>query len=88
MAITNHRPPGSVPIIGQQQQAAQQAITQAVQQLSLTIYTQAATSYLDSLDTHATPNTDYLKTLAKHSYTAAQAYFEGLGIATFTEPPQ
>ena len=94
--------PGAVPIIGQQRQqerrpptkeeaeaAAQTAIGQAVQQLSLQIYSKVAAEQLDNLSDGlggfkmTAERQDQFHQLARHSRTVAQAFFEGLGIAEF-----
>ena len=73
--------PQQVPVIGQREARLQAGIAQAVQQLSMSIYTQAAASLPND-----TP-IPILHALAQHSMTAARAYFEGLGIAQFNDPP-
>ena len=75
-------PPLGVPLIGQQQQQALAAINQAVQQLSFTIYTQVATAHIATRDpSHQQLDLDRLQQLARDSRTAAEAFFEGLGLA-------
>ena len=79
-------PPRGVPIIGNQDAAAKASIMQAVQQLSLGIYTRVAAECLVSLSRPNQVLPETLQELAKDSHTAAQAYFEGLGVATFPKP--
>ena len=80
----NNRPPGvQIPLLGQQQQAANQAIMQAVNQLSIGIYSHLATAHISGRDEHQAVDPDKLRQLAKDSQVAAKAYFEGLGVAQF-----
>ena len=82
-------PVGGVPVLGQQRAAAQQAVNQAVQQLSTGIYSHLAIHHLTTLDRprqEAEP--ELLRGFAKDSMVAAQAYFEGLGIAKFQRPTE
>lgn len=88
------KPPGipamgpGVPLLGQQQQQAQQALQQAMQQLTMAIYTQAASTHVATLDRpHKALAREDLQQLARDAQTAAQCFFEGLGVATFA-PPQ
>ena len=84
----NHQIPplnAQVPLIGRQQQAAQASIMQAVQQLSLSIYTRLAA---DELASTIEPDGRTLEMMAQHSMTAAKAYFTGIGVATFDTPAQ
>ena len=61
---------------------------QALQSLSITIYTQLATAYIATLDRPLKePDPAYLGKLARESNVAARAYFEGLGIAQFKADP-
>ena len=85
--IDNIPPNLGVPLLGQQQQQQQQlaAIQQAVNQLSMGIYSHAATCYVETRDAHQTIDPDKLQQLARDSMIAARAYFEGLGIARFEE---
>jgi len=80
----------SIPLLGQQQTEQQReklkraAIEQAVQQLSFTIYTQAAAARVVTLDRpHQQLDLKQLHQLARDSHTAAQAFFEGLGVVEF-----
>lgn len=78
--------PQQVPLIGQQRRAAEAAITQAVQGLSVGIYSHLATAYIATLDRpHQAVDVEHLRELGRDSMAAAQAYFEGLGIAQFTK---
>lgn len=82
------QPMNGATILGQRQAAAQQAINQAVQQLSTGIYSHLAVSHLTTLDRprqEAAP--ELLCGFATDSMVAAQAYFEGLGIAQFKRQP-
>ncbi len=72
-------PPNNVPLLGQQQQQAKAGIMQAVQRLSMQIYTRVAASYI----ARGNNTPDFLRDLARESFTVAQCYFEGLGIAQF-----
>ena len=83
------KPVGKIPILGQNntpQQAALAAINQAVQQLSLGIYSRLAGDYIASRDTHQPAEREHLQQLARDSQVAAQAFFEGLGVAQFSTP--
>lgn len=73
--------PTQVPVIGQREARLQAGIAQAVQQLSMAIYTQAVASLPND-----TP-IPILHSLAQYSMNAAKAYFQGLGIAQFNDPP-
>jgi len=89
--IPNRTPPqfsgGAVPLIGQQQAQAQAAIAQAISQLSLAIYSRAASDYLaDTADYKKEVNRQSLEKLARQAQEAAQAYFIGLGIVESFEP--
>jgi hypothetical protein len=71
----------SVPLLGQnggvsREQAAKIEILQAINSLSLAIYTKLASEHMprEHLDI------EKLKSWAKNSRMAAEAYFEGLGI--------
>lgn len=83
---------GAVPTIGQQRKATEQAISQAVQGLSLQIYTRLAATEISSspLTAAATEaeHMDRLQQLARDSHAAAKAFFEGLGVAEFDEVPK
>ena len=76
--------PQGVPLLGQQQQRARAQLMQAVGQLSLGIYSQLAVAHIANVD-RATQEADpeRLRQLARDSQTAAQCYFEGLGVAQF-----
>ena len=79
---------GQVPVLGQaptREQAAQMAIMQSLNQLSLALYTNLATTEIARLDSYQELDRDRLKDLAKSSSEAAKAYFEGLGIAQFND---
>lgn len=84
--------PNNVPLLGQQQHAAAAAVNQAVQQMSMAIYTQAVSRLLAIDAAGPDPNnvfTDaFHQLLAQDSMRAAKAYFAGLGIATFRDEPQ
>ncbi len=91
----HQHPPGGqipVPLLGQQpnkQDQANRALGQAVQQLSLGIYSQAAVAYLATVDAEEFPvDVEQLRQLARDSQTAARAFFEGLGVATFQPDKQ
>jgi hypothetical protein len=78
--MNNFRP--QVPLIGQNGSREQQAkieILQAMNSLSLSIYKKMSGVYLGALG-HAHVDVEKLKTMAKNSRVAAEAYFEGLGI--------
>ncbi len=91
----------NVPLLGQQRQQAQQAtlgVHQAVQGLSLQIYTRIASGYVGrqvgidvvrqsgiDISDFLAVDREHLQTAARASLVAAQAYFEGLGIAEFGE---
>ena len=90
-------PPNPVPLLGQQGTEAQQkaqmtaGLLQAVQQLSLKIYVQLAAGHVGTRDGSRTQESEreHLQQLARESFLAAQAYFEGLNIAQFDpKPPQ
>jgi hypothetical protein len=74
---------GSVPMLGNgmmsREEQAKSAVMQAIQSLSLTIYSRMACEYL-ATRVHQPVDREFLKGLAKNSRVAAQAYFEGLGI--------
>jgi len=84
--VIPNRPPqfngGTIPLLGQQQAQAQAAIAQAVSQLSLAIYSRAAS---DALDDHRI-EPHHFKQLARNAQAAAQAYFTGLGIVKSFQP--
>jgi hypothetical protein len=74
-------------LLGQRQQPAEAQILQAVGQLSLGIYSHLATAHLATLDRpHQEADSPTLQQMARDAKTAAEAYFEGLGIATFRQP--
>ena len=86
------QPMGGVPILGQReaaaQAAAQAAVQQGLQQLSVGIYSHLAISHLTTLDRpRQEADQELLHGFAKDSMIAAQAYFEGLGIAQFKRQP-
>ena len=68
---------GQIPVLGQQRQVAEAQIMQAVQGLSLTVYSRIAA---EMLDPEKDANPEHLRHLAKGSMIAARAYFEGLGV--------
>ena len=76
-------PNNRVPVLGQRQQAAEQQIQQAAQQLSLSIYSRIAAEMLDP-ERPADPA--HLRHLAQQSMTAARCYFEGLGVIEQAKP--
>lgn len=72
-----------VPILGQsltREQAAKIEIAQAINSLSLGIYSQLAVAHLASRDVHQDVGQATLRGMAKNAHLAAQMYFEGLGI--------
>ena len=79
-------PSNHVPVIGQQKQAAQQALAQAVQQMTVDIYTQMAADHIGGRVMGETINVKQLQEMARSAQKAAQAFFEGLGVASFQEP--
>ena len=74
---------------GQQQEAAKAGLMQAVNQLSIAIYTRFASSHLEGLGQTIQPNSPAaskrLQWMAKHAHKAAQAYFEALGVCTYDD---
>jgi hypothetical protein len=75
-----------LPVLGQQQRAAQAGVMQAVQGLSLGIYSRLATQYIAAHGfEHIAYDPKQLKDIAHVSQAAARAYFEGLGIASFSK---
>lgn len=82
------QPLQSVPMIGQRENAIRAGLQQAVSALSLQIYVALATSYLQRDSSDIPPSDVQLRHLAKVSLEAAQRYFEGIGVASFTEPPK
>lgn len=86
------QPPQQVPFLGQQQQPTQAqveaAVQQGIRQMSAGIYSQLATTYIShALERLAAGGADRpdvdagcLRHLAKDSLTAAQCYFEGVGV--------
>lgn len=79
---------GQAPLIGQREAAIKQGVMQAVNSLSLQIYSQLAIRYIGSRDEHQEANQDCLQQLARDAKMAAQAYFEGIGVASFSEKPE
>lgn len=75
-----------IPLIGQQQKQAEHAIGQAIEQLSLSLYAQVASSRLATAGGDQDQET--LHKLARDAHRAAQAYFEGRGMASFQQPAQ
>ena len=78
-------PNNRVPMLGQRQQAAEQQIQQAAQQLSLSIYSRIAAEMLDP-ERPADPA--HLRHLAQQSMVASRCYFEGLGGIERQEGPK
>lgn len=79
---------GSVPVIGQRQKQAEAQLMQAVGQMGTSIFIQLASAYIAGVDRpHQTADRDHLQQLARDSQAAAKAYFEGLGIAQFSDAP-
>lgn len=76
---------GAAPLPGHHEQQARAEIMQAVQQLSLGIYSHLAVNYIGSRDQHQPTEREQLEQLARDSHVAAQAYFEGLGVVQFQE---
>lgn len=72
----------NVPLLGNgqvsQEQRVKLEIMQAIQSLSLSIYSKLAQEHLSVGHSHI--DVEKLKTMAKNSRLAAQAYFEGLGV--------
>ena len=80
-------PLNNVPLLGQQQAQAKAGIMQAVNGLSMAIYTRVAASAVGSrVEPRMAEHVDILRAWARDSHAAAQAYFEGLGIAQFSGP--
>ena len=77
--------PGQIPLIGQQQAAAKAQLLHAVGQLSLGIYSHLAVTHIASRDRASGQEAEpaELEQMARDSHRAAQAYFEGLGLAQF-----
>lgn len=76
-------PTSHVPLIGQQptqKQAAEIQVMQAINHLSLGIYSHLAVGHIATVDVHETIDTVELQQMAKNSHLAAKAYFEGLGV--------
>lgn len=73
------------PLLGQREQQAKTQIMQAVQHLSLGIYSHLAVNHIGSRDKHQTVEPEHLRGLARDAYVAAQAFFEGLGVVQFQE---
>ena len=82
-----HGPVGPVPILGgpTREQRARAAILEAVNQLSLGIYSQLAVAHIATRDEHQAVDAEHLHQLARYARTAAQAFFEGLGVAQFSK---
>lgn len=82
--------PGPIPIIGRQgpsrDQQMQTGVMQAMHQLSTAIYTQLAISEIASVEAMLDLDRERLRKHAQDARTAAQAYFEGLGITFETKP--
>ena len=76
-------PTNNVPLLGQAQAQAKAGIMQAVNGLSMAIYTRIASFYV--ID--PPPSQAQLHDTARYAHQAAQAYFEGLGVAEFDHPP-
>jgi hypothetical protein len=82
-----------VPLIGRQpsvQQRQQIELMQAMGQLSLSMYVQLASRIIEGLDVYESLSPERvqrLQQLARETRTAAQAYFEGVGVIT-TKPPE
>lgn len=84
-----------VPTIGQQRKATEAAISQAVQALSLQIYSRLAADHLGGhhvcpecgfqVGETAADDPEHLRQMARDAHTAAKAFFEGLGVAQFGE---
>lgn len=72
-------PMGQAPLIGQQQQQAQMAIQQAMEEMSVGIYSGLATAHIASRDDHLDIDCARLRRMAADSMAAARAYFEGIG---------
>ena len=79
--------PPHVPILGQAQQQAQHGILQAMQSLSLGIYSRLAVAYIGEREEGQPADREALKRLARDSQAAAQAFFEGIGAAQFPPGP-
>ncbi len=71
---------GQAPLIGQQQQQAQMAIRQAMQELSIGIYSGLATAHIAGRDEHQEVDSAQLRRIAADSMAAARSYFEGIGV--------
>lgn len=71
---------GQAPLIGQQQQQAQMAIRQAMQEMSVGIYSGLATAHIASRDKHQEVDCAHLQRVAADSLAAARAYFVGVGV--------
>jgi len=77
---------GRAHILGQRKDRAEQQILQAVSQLSLGIYSHLATAHLATLDRpRQEADRETLQQMARDAQTAAQCYFEGLGLAQFKQ---
>lgn len=90
-------PPGftpGIPLLGRQrhptaEEAAEESrrqIALGVQQLTMSIYIQAASSHVATRDRPIQQSSrGELQQLAKDSQEAARAFFEGLGVAEFSD---
>jgi len=74
------QPNGRVPTIGAQRAAVEAAVSQAAQQLSLTIYSHLAVSHIASRDQHQTVEPEKLRQLARDAQDAGTAFFQGIGV--------
>lgn len=78
--------PAGIPTIGAQRAEAEAMVNRAVQGLQLGIYSQLAVSHIGKRDPKiSTLDPDELRQLARDAQTAAKAYFEGLGLASFRD---
>lgn len=83
---------GQVPLLGRPQgpskeQQVQMQVMQGVHQIATAIFEKLAISYIESVDWMQDLDRERLRQLARDSRSAAQAYFEGLGIASFEQNP-
>jgi hypothetical protein len=74
--VNNFGPPPQIPLLGQQQKQAEAQIQAVRNSLSLQIYTHLATGYIASRDEYHQIESEYLRSLARASMTAAVSYFE------------
>jgi len=80
---------GPVPLLGQAEEAARAGILHAVRALSMQIYCQLASAHVGTRDRpHQEVDADLLRQLARDSQSAAEAYFEGIGVAQFQQVDQ